>query len=59
MKSASFATGIKFVSSVSLSLALLLAVVPAHAADTTIPPTKVAVVNAGKVFSDIREKKDW
>ena len=32
--------------------------VPARAADT-IPPTKTAVANAGKVFSDIREKKDW
>jgi Skp family chaperone for outer membrane proteins len=58
MKSALSAFRISRLISAGLALSLVLAFMPARAsADST--GTKVAVANAGKVFNEIREKKDW
>ncbi len=58
MKSALSATGIKCLLGVAMTLSLALTAAPSFGADT-IAPTKTAVANAGKVFTEIREKKDW
>ncbi|MBV8782008.1 MAG: OmpH family outer membrane protein [Phycisphaerae bacterium] len=42
----------------ALAVAIALASTPIHAA-AQAAGTKVAVANAGKIFNEIREKKDW